>query len=132
MTELCSYYYPVDDCTTDDSEELLQINLPIGRVSSHPPFLNGWEETDVDYYYCSNSEDLEDQQQLGFEWLDKIQPEVDLVGVQNARVPCIILIDEDSGSDVQENETDDGNKEHENFENCTQNSDNNDEVFSNS
>lgn len=81
--------------------------LPIERVHSQPPLLNGWGSRGESSEDSSDeSEKIPSQESNQLDWLVKVEPGVNLIGMDGgARVPCIIVVEDDnSGSEIEEKE----------------------------
>ena len=81
--------------------------LPIERVHSQPPLLNGWGSRGESSEDSSDeSEKIPSQESNQLDWLVKVEPGVNLIGMNGgARVPCIIVVEDDnSGSEIEEKE----------------------------
>ena len=135
VTELCSYCGPLEDededdepedeedCPSDPELSAYNDHMPIGRVSSHPPLLNCWVDSNTELEYYDTCEDNSN------DWIDKLQQEVELVGMERARVPCVILVDEDSDHSDDEQETSNERDTAESKDELAQNEPNYDEIF---
>lgn len=72
----------VDITNYDDDNDINTV--PMERTHSHPPLSNGWNE---EYIFDQSDEEGT------VDWLNKVQPNIELANAHNARVPCIILVD---------------------------------------
>uniref|UniRef100_A0A1X7VVJ6 Uncharacterized protein n=1 Tax=Amphimedon queenslandica TaxID=400682 RepID=A0A1X7VVJ6_AMPQE len=125
VSELCSHFSTRNSEDEDDEEidgeDNLSLSLPsngIQRMHSVPPFSTGWRDLEV------FDEDLMDTNTLSNDW-ERISwvkslersGETNLIGLHNARVPCIIMVDDcnDSTSEEEngEQEINGGNDRHE-------------------
>lgn len=96
----------------DTTQEQLTVpycskTLPIERVHSQPPLLNGWGSRGESSEDSSDeSEKVTSQESNQLDWLVKVESGVNLIGMDGgARVPCIILVEDDnSESDIEEKE----------------------------
>ena len=130
VTELCSHFSTrsnedEDEDDIDGEDNLLSLSLPsngIQRMHSVPPFSTGWRDLEVfdedtTDANCTMSND--DYERMS--WVRSLERsgETNLIGLHNARVPCIIMVDDSNDStsedENEEQEIDNGDK-HEDIE----------------